>query len=60
MKIPGVADLLRPEVAVVLPNPELAAVGKAAQQALASSGRWDAVECADAQPQRARCRWWAR
>ncbi len=37
------ADLLRPEVRVVVPNPELAAVGRAVKRALAGSGQWDAL-----------------
>jgi len=42
-KIAAPADLLRPEVRVVLPNPELAAVGRAVKRALAGSGQWEAL-----------------
>ena len=42
-KIAAPADLLRPEVTVVLPNPELAAVGRAVKRALAGSGQWEAL-----------------
>jgi molybdenum ABC transporter molybdate-binding protein len=43
-KIAAAADLLRDDVKVALPNPELAAVGKAAQRALAASGEWEALQ----------------
>ena len=43
LKIASVKDLLAEKIRVVLPNPELAAVGKVAQRALASSGEWDAL-----------------
>ena len=42
-KIARVEDLLRDGVRVVLPNPELAAVSKSAQRALAGTGRWEAL-----------------
>jgi molybdenum ABC transporter molybdate-binding protein len=42
-KIATAADLLRPEVSVVLPNPELAASGQAAKRALVASGQWEAL-----------------
>jgi molybdenum ABC transporter molybdate-binding protein len=40
-KIAAVDDLLAAGVTVAIPNPELAAVGKAVQQALAKGGQWD-------------------
>ncbi len=43
LKIAGPADLLRPAVAVVLPNPETAAVGKVARRVLTQSGQWDGL-----------------
>ncbi len=42
-KIAAVKDLLREDVRVVIPNPELAAVGHAARRALAGTGEWDAL-----------------
>jgi len=42
-RIAAPADLLRPEVTVALPNPELTAVGKAARRALGAGGPWDAL-----------------
>ncbi len=41
LKIADVADLLRGNPAVAIPNPELAAVGKAAQRALAGTSQWE-------------------
>lgn len=41
LEIADTADLLRDNRTVVLPNPELAAVGKAAQRALAGNGQWE-------------------
>jgi ABC-type molybdate transport system substrate-binding protein len=40
-KIAAADDLLAADVIVAIPNPELAAVGKAVQQALADGGQWD-------------------
>jgi ABC-type molybdate transport system substrate-binding protein len=41
LKIAAPADLLRSEVRVVVPNPELAAVGRSIQRALAGTGVWE-------------------
>src|SRR6267378_1417761 len=43
-RIAGVRDLLRPDVKVALANPELAAIGKAAKQALTKTGEWAELE----------------
>jgi len=43
-KIAAVADLLREDVTVALPNPEAAAVGEAAKRALVLSGEWEALQ----------------
>jgi molybdate transport system substrate-binding protein len=37
-------DLLRDAVRVALPNPELAAAGRAAKRALRGTGQWEAIE----------------
>lgn len=42
--IATVRDLLRPDVRVALANPDLAAIGKAAKQALAKTGEWAELE----------------
>jgi molybdenum ABC transporter molybdate-binding protein len=42
-KIVGVKDLLGEGIRVVLPNPELAAVGDSARRALEGSGQWEAL-----------------
>jgi ABC-type molybdate transport system substrate-binding protein len=42
-KIATLKDLLRDEVRVVLPNPELTATAKAAQRALAGTGQWESL-----------------
>ncbi len=41
--VAGFDDLLRKDVRVVLPNPELTAVARAAQRALGGTGRWEAL-----------------
>jgi ABC-type molybdate transport system substrate-binding protein len=41
--IAGLDDLLRADVRVVLPNPELTAVARSAQRALSGTGRWEAL-----------------
>jgi molybdenum ABC transporter molybdate-binding protein len=40
----GLADLLRPEVAVALANPDAAAVGRVCRQLLQNSGQWADLE----------------
>ncbi len=42
-KIAILKDLLRDDVRVVLPNPELTATAKAAQRALAGGGQWESL-----------------
>ncbi len=44
-------DLLREEVSVVLPNPELAAVGRSVQRALRGAGLWEKLEARIHAPQ---------
>jgi molybdate transport system substrate-binding protein len=41
--IAGLDDLLRADVRVVLPNPELTAVARSAERALSGTGRWEAL-----------------
>lgn len=41
LAIADTADLLRESCTVVLPNPELAAVGRVAQRALGGTGQWE-------------------
>lgn len=43
LKVASPADLARPGVRVALPNPQLAACGKAAERALAGTGQWEAI-----------------
>lgn len=43
-QIRTVADLLRPDVAVALANPEAASIGKATRTALQAAGTWAALE----------------
>ena len=42
-KISALKDLLRDDIRVVLPNPELTATAKAAQRALIGSGQWESL-----------------
>jgi molybdate transport system substrate-binding protein len=42
-KAVGLKDLLKKDLRVVLPNPDLTAVAKSAQRALAGSGTWEAL-----------------
>jgi len=41
LRIRGIGDLLREDVSVAIPNPELAAVGRSVQRALAGGGEWE-------------------
>ncbi len=43
LKIASPAHLARPRVRVALPNPQLAACGRAAERALAGTGQWEAI-----------------
>jgi len=43
-KVASLDDLLRPDVRLAMADPDVAAVGKVTRDALARSGRWDAIK----------------
>lgn len=44
LAIRGTDDLLRADVSVVVPNPELAAIGRVLKRALENGGQWEALQ----------------